>query len=272
VFEVDPAGVREPQPITSMGQFYHEAAAVDPVSGAVYMTEDSSPHGGLYRYLPDTPGKLLGGGRLQMMRVEGWPELTDEVPLFTPLTADWVDIVEPTQGHTPGTHDEKGVVSQGMQSGGTGFRSLEGCVIRGRELYFTSKNGGRDRNGLVFHFHLERAVLEAIYEASPGDRFGGPDNLVFSPRGALLICEDRLRGDKSGQYLAGLTAAGELLAFCQIRSDLDAQYAGHALGATARTSEWAGACFSPDGNWMFANIFNPGVTCAITGPWADGFV
>ncbi len=33
------------------------------------------------------------------------------------------------------------------------------------------------------------------------------------------------------------------------------------------TSEWCGACFSPDGNVLFANIFKPGVILAIRGPW-----
>ncbi|HZI51574.1 MAG TPA: alkaline phosphatase PhoX, partial [Terriglobia bacterium] len=32
-------------------------------------------------------------------------------------------------------------------------------------------------------------------------------------------------------------------------------------------NEWAGACFSPDGEWLFVNIQTPGVTFAITGPW-----
>jgi secreted PhoX family phosphatase len=37
-----------------------------------------------------------------------------------------------------------------------------------------------------------------------------------------------------------------------------------------RQSEWAGACYSPDGRWLFANIQTPGVTFAITGPWGNG--
>jgi uncharacterized protein len=35
-------------------------------------------------------------------------------------------------------------------------------------------------------------------------------------------------------------------------------------------SEFAGACYSPDGKWLFANIQSPGITVAITGPWEDG--
>jgi uncharacterized protein len=34
--------------------------------------------------------------------------------------------------------------------------------------------------------------------------------------------------------------------------------------------EWAGACFSPDGRWLFVNIQTPGITFAITGPWHKG--
>lgn len=40
-------------------------------------------------------------------------------------------------------------------------------------------------------------------------------------------------------------------------------------------TEFAGACFSPDGEIMFVNIFgdgepDSGMTCAISGPWRDG--
>jgi secreted PhoX family phosphatase len=35
-------------------------------------------------------------------------------------------------------------------------------------------------------------------------------------------------------------------------------------------SEFAGACYSPDGERLFANIQSPGITVAITGPWQNG--
>jgi secreted PhoX family phosphatase len=40
-------------------------------------------------------------------------------------------------------------------------------------------------------------------------------------------------------------------------------------------SEFAGACFSPDGTTLFVNVFGgssvgSGMTCAITGPWERG--
>ena len=32
-------------------------------------------------------------------------------------------------------------------------------------------------------------------------------------------------------------------------------------------SEFAGATFAPDGSTFFVNVFDPGLTLAITGPW-----
>lgn len=38
----------------------------------------------------------------------------------------------------------------------------------------------------------------------------------------------------------------------------------------SRGSEFAGACYSPDGKWLFFNIQSPGITFAVTGPWGSG--
>ena len=35
-------------------------------------------------------------------------------------------------------------------------------------------------------------------------------------------------------------------------------------------SEFAGACYSPGGRWLFVNVQSPGITLAITGPWGRG--
>ncbi len=53
-----------------MGRFNHEAVAVDPISGIVYLTEDMGD-GCFYRYIPNTPGKLLNGGKLQALAIVG---------------------------------------------------------------------------------------------------------------------------------------------------------------------------------------------------------
>jgi len=46
----------------------------------------------------------------------------------------------------------------------------------------------------------------------------------------------------------------------------------HGFVGDFSNSEWAGACFSPDGRWLFVNLYTPGFTVAITGPWRKGLV
>lgn len=270
VFEVHPEGESEPQPIKPMGQFYHEAAAVDPDSGIVYMTEDMAPFAGFYRYLPDVKGQLQAGGKLQMLKAKGHKALIDTVSLNSPIAFDWVDIADPEQGHTPGTHDGAGVVTQGIAAGGTPFVALEGCVFHKGSIYFTSKAGGKAQAGQIFRLDIANDTLELIFEATERDSFTGPDNITLSPRGSLMICEDRLGMFTKAQYIAGLSEQGGLFAFCQTNPQLSGSYAGHDLRKTALGSEWAGICFSADGQWMFVNLYNPGMTIAVTGPWQEG--
>src|SRR5690606_24463623 len=58
VFEVPSAhkGLVTPVPLTDMGRYRHEAAAVDPASGIVYLTEDRDD-GLFYRFLPNQKGE-----------------------------------------------------------------------------------------------------------------------------------------------------------------------------------------------------------------------
>ncbi|MGB7452402.1 MAG: alkaline phosphatase PhoX, partial [Lysobacterales bacterium] len=173
-------------------------------------------------------------------------------------------------GHTPRTHDGAGVVTQGMAAGGTPFVSLEGCCFYEGSIYFTSKAGGKARAGQLFRLDISSGTLQMIFEAAGHDSFTGPDNIIVSPQGSLMICEDRLGMSTEAQYIAGLSGQGELFAFCQTNPKLDVVHAGHDLRRTALGSEWAGACFSADGQWMFVNLYNPGITFAITGPWQEG--
>ena len=271
VFEVHPEGEKAPQPIEAMGQFYHEAVAIDPQTGIAYMTEDRAPHAGFYRFVPDQAGRLGLGGRLQMMKVSGFDYIHKAVP-GGEVDVSWVDIVEPDRGHSPGTHDGQGVVEQGRHAGATAFIALEGCLCKDGQVWFTSKAGGQAGVGQIFCFDTVAQTLQLVFEVREQNGFSGPDNIVFSPRGSLVICEDRVSRSTRAQHLAGLTAGGELFAFAQINPALSGSWQDHELAATVVNSEWAGVCFSDDGQWLFANIYSPGVTVAITGPWVDGLI
>lgn len=272
VFEVPADGVAEPVPLYDMGQFEHEAVAFDPATGIAYMTEDNGPSAGFYRFIPNRPGQLREGGRLQMMKVLNRPDMTDYLQIGVEMDTEWVDIENPTQGFAPGTRRPSGVAEQGLAAGASRFVALEGCAFADGRIWFTSKLGGRHMAGYVMEYDPVREKIRMVFESQGHLHFSGPDNIVVSPRGALLICEDRLASPRDAQSVAGLTSKGEFFRFCQINPDVKGRHLGHNLARTALTSEWAGATFSDDGKWLFINIYSPGVTLAITGPWQEGFV
>lgn len=272
VFEVPADGIARPEPIRAMGQFYHEAAAIDPRSGMVYMTEDLIPKAGFYRYIPDQQGQLAAGGQLQMMKVENVRDMRDKLVLRQKLPVSWVDIPEPEKGFTPGNRNGDGVVKQGLDAGGSAFSALEGCTCYQGRVFFTSKIGGKANAGYLFEYDPDEELIWLIYESPGYDYISGPDNIVMSPRGSLVVCEDRVNRQKVAQSLDGLTAAGALFRFCQVNPDLQGDFGGHNLGGTVRKTEWAGVTFSPDGQWLFCNLYDPGVTVAITGPWQEGMI
>ncbi|HLF30286.1 MAG TPA: alkaline phosphatase PhoX [Xanthomonadales bacterium] len=272
VFEVPAEGIAKPQPIRAMGQFYHEAAAVDPGSGRVYMTEDTAPKAGFYRYTPHQRGRLEAGGRLQMMRVGKGLDMRDGLVLNEKLSVSWVNIADPEKGFTPDSPEGDGVVKQGLAAGGSAFTSLEGCAHYQGRIFFTSKLGGGADAGYVFEYDPEQELIWLIFESPGHDYISGSDNIIMSPRGSLVLCEDRVIMDKAAQSLVGLNAEGVLFRFCQVNPDLDTEFGGHDLHETALNSEWAGVTFSADGQWLFCNLYNPGVTFAITGPWQQGLI
>jgi hypothetical protein len=72
-----------------------------------------------------------------------------------------------------------------------------------------------------------------------------------------------------------LTLEGETFAFAMNNIDFRdfsvSQLPNPSIPAVDhQQNEWAGACYSPDGRWLFVNIQTPGVTFAITGPWGEG--
>ena len=264
VFEVPGSGLSDARPLTGLGQFRHEAAVVHPGSGAVFLTEDMDPVAGFYRFLPEVPGRLAGGGRLQMLKAVGHPELRTGVPRSRPMPVQWVDIARPERG-VSAEHGPRGVQRQGLAQGASRFLRLEGCIAAGDLVYFTSTSGGDARCGQVFAYHVVEETLSLVYESPSEDVLDYPDNLCVSPQGGLLLCED---SDGEVQHLYGLDRQGGLFALAGNNVVLDGRGRGRA--GDFRGAEWAGACFSDDGRWLFANIYAPGFSVAITGPWASG--
>jgi secreted PhoX family phosphatase len=272
VFEVAADGLSPPEPIWDMGQFYHEAVAFDTNTGIAYLTEDASPVAGFYRFISKTEGKLSDGGELQMMRVADGMDMRGPLPMGERWPVRWVDIESPQLGINKDTGEGDGVVLQGYLAGGSPFVALEGCIAQDAHIFFTSKAGGSAGAGCIFDYDPKTETIRVVYDSPGHDTLSGPDNITVSPRGSLVICEDRTNLQTEAQSLFSLTQEGVLFRFCQVNPRLSGRYAGFQLSDSMLNTEWAGATFSADGQWLFCNLYQPGVSVAITGPWQDGLI
>ena len=269
-------------PLKEMGRFAHEASVADE-RGIVYQTEDAGNNSGFYRFTPNDPRNLLAGGVLHMLAVTGNPTATliNGQRVGVRLPVSWVSIPNPDPNLEGG---QPSCFAQGRAAGGAAFNRLEG-VFRGedgRSMYFLSTSGGTakgpdgDGFGQLWHYLpaderlQEEDQLVLVFESPTGSVLESPDNLCLTPNGGILFCEDDAVSDADthpftpGQTdinrLVGLGPKGEPFTFAvNVLND----------------SEFAGACFSPDGEILFVNLFGDGapgsgMTCAIWGPWERG--
>lgn len=258
VFEVPvtkAAKLAEPLPLKAMGRFNHEAVAVDPDSGFVYLTEDRSD-GLIYRFIPNEKRNLRAGGKLQALCIRdkksfdtrNWE--SQDIQVGDSLEVEWMDL----QDIDP---EEDDLRLRGFQEGAACFARGEGMWYGNNELYFACTNGGKSKQGQVFRYIPGKeekqgdasglGQLELFVEPNDKEILRACDNLTVAPWGDVVLCEDTSR-----PRLIGITSKGEIY------------HLGLNVGYE---SELAGACFSPSGKTLFVNIQHAGLTLAITGPW-----
>ncbi len=262
VFEVPAAheGLVNPVPLKAMGRFNHEAAAVDPATGIVYLTEDRNDSL-FYRFIPNVSGKLAEGGKLQAMAFasdavdndsRNWGTVT-----FKPGSWQFVRWIDVTDVESP----KDDLRDRGASNGAVKFARGEGIIYGDGEFYFCCTNGGAAKEGQIMRYRPSRfegqeqeadapALLQLFMESSDRRQFSYGDNITIAPNGHLIVCEDQY-SDTVDNYLRGVTPRGE----------------AYALGRIKVQTEPAGACFSPDGKTMFVNLYSPTKTLAISGRW-----
>jgi uncharacterized protein len=249
-------------PIKAMGRMNHEAIAVDPRTGIVYMTEDTSDSL-IYRFIPKKKGKLLKGGQLQALVIRdhksqdtrNWARLTTPAfPVKQPFATDWIDIqnVESPQND---------LRLQGFNNGAARFARGEGMWFGNNEVYFACTNGGNLSFGQVFRYtpspyegqpeeKNQPGQLELFVEPNDSTIAHACDNMTVSAWGDLILCEDN-----PTPFVVGITPQGEFYKLVQ---------------NVGFKSEFAGGVFSPAGDVYFVNVQGAGLTLAITGPWQKG--
>lgn len=271
VFEVPAAamGPVSPVPLTAMGRFEHEAAAVDPATGIVYLTEDTADSL-FYRFLPAARGELAKGGRLQALALveqagadtRNWSKEQGGDPALRMIAnrkyaVKWIDMadVEAPDGD---------LRVRGRKAGAAIFARGEGLAFAleaaGPAIYFTCTSGGPAKIGQIWRYipsifeghpreNEAPGELELFVESTGESVFEKCDNIVASARGELIVCED---GD-GDNFIRAVTPDGLIYPL--------------ARNADAGKSEFCGACFTPDGKTLLVNIQRPGITLAITGAW-----
>mgnify|MGYP003385279771 CR=1 FL=1 len=261
VFEVpaDATSMVKASPIVAMGRFNHEAACIDPRTGIVYMTEDRGDSL-LYRFIPKVKGDLHQGGRLQALAIHQQPKFDSRnwdkalMSLNLAMETHWIDLDNPES-------PDDDLRLQGYNAGAALFARGEGIHWGNNELYFCCTNGGAKKLGQIMRYVPSLSEGHPIEKNNPGklslfvesdnkQSLNYADNITVAPNGHLIVCEDQYTAIVDN-HLKGVTTSGQTYDFARIRLQ----------------TEPAGACFSPDGNILFVNLYSPTMTLAITGPW-----
>lgn len=277
VFEVDPEdrrANRDPEPIKALGRYAHEAVVVDPRRGHLCLTEDASgPNGLLYRWTPPE-GFRHGRGRLRTLaddagRLQAFKcfdsggrfvdDLSRATKTGTVYGVDWTDVPD---------RDARTVAVRKQFAAGevTRARKLEGMWWGDGGAYIVSsyareESPGRHDGQVWFYDPGRRTLtLKVLLGVNPDPfvdgAFDGPDNITVSPYGGLVIAED----GEGVQHLFGATDSGRTYPIARNELNLGTE-------AEPEYSEFTGVTFSPDGKTLFANIQEPGIMLAVTGPW-----
>jgi len=173
------------------------------------------------------------------------------------MDVEWIDLDNPES-----PKDDLRI--RGYQQGAALFARGEGIHWGDNELYFCCTNGGKKQLGQVMKYvpsqfegtskeQTDPGQIQLFVQSTDGSLYNFGDNLTVAPNGHLIICEDQYT-DVVDNHLRGVTPKGEVYNFAKLQAQ----------------TELAGACFSPDGNTLFVNVFTPTKTLAITGPW-DSF-
>lgn len=291
VFEVPAAAddLVEPRALKDLGRFRHEAAAVDPATGWVYLTEDRFDSL-FYRFRPAIiesgvrrpselrEGDLLrGGGVLEALAIKGRPrartcnrpnkkETTKEdnrIPLRLPLAVEWVPIPDPDPVvDTWRRLDERAEPDPTRrEEAAPGSTRAQGASA-GAALFDRGEGMTLAGDSIVFiATNGGRATLGQVWRYQ------------LIEETLELIFESGARSELDGPDNITLTPWGDLL-ICedgvevQFLVGMTPEGRLYPLARNAVSAgEFAGACFSADGRTMFVNCFDPGITFAVWGPW-----
>lgn len=250
-------GLQKPVALKALGRFRHEAVALDPETGILYLTEDRGD-GLFYRFLPKKKNDFTQG-KLQALAIVDKPSASlqnydpdSKWPAAgSPLKATWIDLE-----NTDSPKDDLRI--RGHKAGAARFARGEGIHRVGKSFFICCTDGGPSRRGQIFKLDpsgdaAKPDSLELFLQPEESDLLTNGDNLCPAPWGGIVICEDLIDPSFSpAAHVRCVTPEGKIFTLAR---NSNAQ------------GEFAGGCFSPDGKWFFINLQTRGLTLAVTGPW-----
>ncbi|MBW4486045.1 MAG: PhoX family protein [Tildeniella torsiva UHER 1998/13D] len=271
-------------PLVAMGRMNHEAVSVDPQSGYIFETEDRGDSV-YYKFVPKVRkpngfGDLQQGGDLYAMVIKPGHRsdctgaliptggTNDRSQSFSgvdtrglrrrgtgsllpflgqPLSVEWVklDDVDPA-GDT--------LRYEAQAKGATVWYRGEGAWYEQGKHYWVCSDAGDAGEGQVWCYEPRTETVTLVVESTSENLLDGPDNITVARDGTLYLCEDGSGGQPGApnfsQRVVGVDASGGLFEFCR----------NIIPGSTA---EFAGACFSQNGKYMYVNSQGSGITYCI---------
>jgi hypothetical protein len=171
----------------------------------------------------------------------------------TVLQVDWVAVPDPLAATTS-------TRKQLANTDVTRSRKFEGAWWGEREGYIACSyarlgdGSAAEHDGQVWRLDPARRTLTldvrfGVNADTTSDAPDGPDNITVSPWGGLIIAED----GEGVQHLQAVTPSGTTVPLARNARD---------------GGEFTGVTFSADRQTLYANLQEPGVTFAITGPFS----
>lgn len=234
VWECDPLGKYPAQRLGSLGVFRHEAAAVDPLTQQIYLTEDQ-PDGLFYRFTPE---------KIDLQNKPSLDRGVLEAAVIVGTDVTWEKVPNPSGGKKDPTRKQV--------PNGTVFKGGEGAAYKDGHVYFSTKEDNR-----IWVYNIADKKMGLLYDIANSEKpiLSGVDNIALSPRGDVIVAEDG-----GNMELVGLRTDAAPYPLLRV--------IGH------DKSEITGPAFSPDGTRLYFSSQRghkgedgAGITFEISGPF-----
>jgi secreted PhoX family phosphatase len=194
----------KPVPLKALGRFVHEAIAIDPRTGILYLTEDRKT-AGFYRFIPNNRRRLQEGGQLEMLMIDAKPgfDTRKGQRVGDALVCKWVSIDDPDP--VSAATNDLAVYESGKAKGAATFARLEGAWFGNGSVYMSATSGGDAGLGQVWRYIPSETggTLVLLFESRDKKVLWSPDNLTVSRRGGIAGGEPRQAGHHHPSIPAG---------------------------------------------------------------------